>query len=488
MSIRRSILWLPLFAAFVHSPAGAQYQLENAFPNLTFDFAVDIQAFPYQSFESHNRLYAVQKAGVIYLFPEDVQVTPAQRTVFLDITTEVEAGSEAGLLGLAFHPNYVVNRYFFVYYVTPFPYRGIVARYQATADFTAADPSSKHILLDIPKDNLNHNGGQIAFGPGSLLYVAMGDDVHSPNGQDLDDLFGSILRIAPNLSPGFPTPAYAIPNGNPFQGNSSGFREEIYAYGFRNPWRFSIDPATGNLWVADVGENTYEEIDIVESGHNYGWPLMEGPDCFQPVPCDTAGKSLSLPIEFYDHSEGSAVIGGHVYHGTRLPELEGLYVFADFGGAVWTLDYDGVNPPVREDLATSASLLLTIGVGSPPKRDLYLSSADGSIYRVSRVVTNADRAPDANESRLLGNFPNPFNPATTIRYQLAQPSRVAIEIVSVKGARVRMLEQGARDAGIHGAPWRGETDAGGRAASGVYFYRLLVDGVVRDSARMVLVQ
>jgi glucose/arabinose dehydrogenase len=486
VSFRRLFAWLPLVAALAHSPAGAQYQLENAFPNLSFDFVVDIQSLGSLSIESQNRLFVAQKGGVIYVFPEDIQVTPGERTVFLDLSTKVHDSGEAGLLGLAFHPNYVVNRYFFVYYVTPFPYRIIVARYRANADFAAADPLSELILIDAPKNTLFHDGGQIAFGPGNLLYIAIGDDSQSANGQDLDDLFGSILRVAPNVAGD--NPRYTIPNDNPFKGNTSGFREEIYAYGFRNPWRFSIDPATGTLWAADVGENTYEEIDIIENGANYGWPLMEGPDCYQPAQCDTAGKNLSLPIESYDHSEGSAVIGGHVYHGTRLPELEGLYVFADFGGAVWTLDYDGINPPVRQDLATAGSLLLTIGVGNPPKRDLYLSASDGSIYRVARVVTGADRTPDANGSRLLGNFPNPFNPATTIRYQLAQPGRVAIEIVSVGGTRVRTLEEGARDVGVHDLSWRGETDSGGRAASGVYFYRLLLDGVARDTARMVLVQ
>ncbi|HXV13846.1 MAG TPA: PQQ-dependent sugar dehydrogenase [Candidatus Krumholzibacteria bacterium] len=467
-----------------HSAAWAQYQLENAFPNLSFDTAVDIQALG--SINSQNRLYVAEKRGVIYTFPEDIQVDPGQRTVFLDLTTKANDSGEAGLLGLALHPNFETNRYFFVYYVTGFPYRNIVARYRATADFSAADPQSELILIDEPKNTLFHNGGQLAFGPGNLLYIAMGDDTQSSNGQDLTDLFGSILRIAPNVAGD--SPAYTIPNGNPFKGNPSGSREEIFAYGFRNPWRFSIDPGTGDVWVADVGENTYEEVDLVESGGNYGWPLMEGPDCFQPASCDTAGKGLSLPIESYTHGEGSAVIGGHVYHGTRLPELEGLYVFGDFSGAVWTLSYDGVNPPVRSDLATTGSLLLTIGVGNMPKRDVYLSSFDGSIYRVSRVVTDTGRAPDAAGNRLLGNFPNPFNPATTIRYQLAQPGRVAVEILAVDGSRVRMLEQGSRDAGAHDLTWRGETDAGGRAASGVYFYRLLLDGVARDTARMVLVQ
>ncbi len=481
MRVRGLFACLPLVAAVSHSPARAQYQLENAFPDLSFDLAVDIQV-PNFAF-NHNRLFVAEKRGVIYVFPEDIQVGPAQRTVFLDISSKVIDAGEAGLLGFAFHPNYVVNGNFFVYYVTQFPYRNIVARYKVSADYNVADPGSELILIDIPKNNLFHNGGQIAFGPGGLLHIAIGDDQQRSNGQDLNDLLGAILRIAPNVIGS--VPAYSIPSSNPFVGNTSGYREEIFAYGFRNPWRFSIDPVTGVVVAGDVGENTYEEIDIIESGGNYGWPLMEGPACFQPLPCDTAGKNLSLPLFYYDHSQGSAVIGGHVYHGTRLPELEGFYIFGDLNGVVWALR---VNPPLYGTLVPSGPGLLTIGIGNFPKSDLYLSAPDGSIYRLARIPTGAGDTPAANTSRLLGNFPNPFNPATTIRYRLAHPGRASIEIVSVDGSRVRLLEQGARDAGEHTAAWGGETDAGGHAASGVYFYRLLVDGVARDSARMVLVQ
>jgi len=481
--IRRSIFCASVLATLGFTPARAQHTLEDAFPNLTFQAAVDIQV-PNASIVS--RLYVVEKSGLIYVFPELIGVQPGDRTVFLDISSKVEDNGEAGLLGLAFHPSYHVNGYFFVYYVTRSPYRNIVARYKVTANPLVADPASELILIDAGKDNLIHNGGQVAFGAGNLLYITMGDDGNSSNGQDLNDLFGSMLRIAPNVSG--TVPAYTIPNSNPFKGNTNGYREEIFAYGFRNPWRFSIDAATGRIWGTDVGENAFEEVDNVKSGGNYGWPLMEGPDCFQPSSCDTADKDLQLPVSYYDHGDGSAVIGGYVYHGTRLPELEGLYIFADLNGRVWSLDDDGVNPPVRDDVITNGPGVLALGLGNFAKRDLYISSTDGSIYRLSRVVTAADRTPNGDSSRLLGNVPNPFNPATSIRYQLAQPGRVTVEIVAVDGSRVRLLEHGARPAGVHAIAWRGETEAGGRAASGVYFYRPLVDGVARDSARMVLVQ
>jgi hypothetical protein len=314
----------------------------------------------------------------------------------------------------------------------------------------------------------------------------MGDDQNNTHAQNLTNLFGSILRVAPNVAGS--VPAYTIPNGNPFKNNTSGYAEEIFAYGFRNPWRFSIDLPTNILWSADVGQDTYEEIDLTVNGGNYGWPLMEGPMCYSPAVCDTAGENLQAPLYYYDHSEGSAVIGGHVYRGTRFPELTGRYVFGDYEGKVWLLDYDGANPPTRSDVTLNGPQLLNIGVGNPPKSDPYFSSSDGNIYRLARVVTDAGTTPVPGGSRLLGNFPNPFNPATTIRYRLEHAGRTAIEIVAVGGSRVRVLDQGTRDAGVYDAVWRGETDAGGRAASGVYFYRLIVDGVARDTARMVLVQ
>ena len=482
MRIRRSIAWLPFLVATSLTPAHAEFELVDAFPNLAFDFAVDIQVPG--SASNNNRIFVVEKRGVISVFPELSTAQTTDRTVFLDISAKVRNFGEAGLLGLAFHPNYETNGYFFVYYVSPFPYRNIVARYQVSGNPDVANPNSELILIDDPKNNLFHNGGQLVFGPGNLMYIAVGDDQSSANGQDLNDLQGSILRVFPNVTGA--SPPYTIPNGNPFKGNLNGYREEIFAYGFRNPWRFSIDPL-GQIWVADVGENSFEEVNVIELGGNYGWPLMEGPDCFQPSSCDTTGKQLKLPRDYYDHSVGSAVIGGYVYLGTRLPELQGRYIMADLNGIVWSLNEDGVNPPVRVPLVSNAPGVIAFGVGNEPAGELYISSIDGSIYRLNRILTATD-TPPARGNRLLGNFPNPFNPATTIRYQLETPGRVVVEIVTVGGSRVKRLEAGTRKAGVHEVGWRGETDTGGRAASGVYFYRLIVDGIVRDAARMVLVQ
>ncbi len=479
-----------LIACFVallgwNSAARAQFQLENAFPQLTFDFAVDIQQ-PSSIHNGNEFLFVVEKRGVIYTFPESIAATPGDRTVFLDISGKVDTYGEAGLMGLAFSPEYPANGYFFICYVANPPGGLVVARYRVSADPRIADPASELILIDEPKNTSFHNGGQLAFDSQRLLYISIGDDQSNANGQDLNDLHGSVLRIAPNIAGD--DPPYTIPPSNPFAGNQNGYREEIFAYGFRNPWRFSIDRPTGRIWLGDVGQDTFEEIDIIQSGGNYGWPLMEGPDCFLPSDCDTLGKNLCAPIAHYDHGVGSAVISGAVYRGTRLPELQGLFVYGDFRGGLWSVYYDGVNPPIVSDLVPNAPNIIAIGVGNPTKSDMYFSLLNGSIMRLARVVATDADSPAAAGSRLLGNFPNPFNPSTTIRYRMQVAGRVQVDIVTVGGESVHRLDDGRREAGTHALEWRGETDTGGRAASGVYFYRLIVDGTVVDAARMVLVQ
>ena len=465
-------------------PRAQAFELENAFPNLSFEWAVDIQQ-PNSVF-GDQLIFVVEKQGIIYNFPERIDAGAVDRTVFLDIRGKVDNYGEAGLIGLAFQPEYLANSYFFVCYVGKPPHGLVVARYRVSANPRVADSASELILIDDSKNTSFHNGGQIAFGPDRLLYITIGDDQDHNNGQDLNDLKGALLRIAPNIAGD--NPPYTIPPTNPFAGNQNGYRQEIYAYGFRNPWRFSIDAPTNRIWLGDVGEDRYEEIDIIESGGNYGWPLMEGPNCFIPSSCDTMGKELHMPIDSYSHSVGIAVISGYVYHGTRLPELEGQFVYGDFGGGLWTIDYDGVNPPIVSDLIPNTPNILAIGVGNPPKNDLYFSMIDGTIRRLAREPVVSVDGPAASGGQLLGNFPNPFNPATTIRFRLSKTAHVQVDIVSVDGTRVRRLEGGRRDAGEHAVEWHGETDGGTRSASGVYFYRLVVDGAVSDTARMVLVQ
>jgi glucose/arabinose dehydrogenase len=482
----RPFLVLTLLALVV--PAGAaraQYVVERAFPALSFAAPTDIQ----HANDGTNRMFVLEKNGTIRVFDADYQAT--ETGLFLDIAYKVRTAGEAGLLGLAFDPKYKDNGTFYIFYVTKYPSHTIVARLHVSADPNVADANSEEVLLDVPQPdpgNAYHNGGQLAFGNDGYLYIAMGDNKSSAMAQNLADLQGSILRINVHVDPtplAFGTPLYQIPAGNPFANNVSGWRPEIYAYGFRNPWRFAIDPFTNELWACDVGEDTYEEIDIVRPGHNYGWPLMEGPACYPPGVCDTTGKDLDLPLYSYTHSDGAAIVGGCRYWGSRLPELAGIFIFADYtSGVVWGLHYDGAGTPERFTLASGAPSMLTVGSGFDD--EVLMGSSDGQIYRLARIATPVGKA--IARSHLAGNFPNPFNPATTIRFVLDHAADVRLDIVSVTGTRVRQFGFAHAAAGAHDVVWRGETDHGSAVASGVYFCRLIVDGAAVDASRMVLVQ
>ena len=457
--------------------AHAQYALEPAYPGLTFTGPLDIQP----AVDWTHRMFVVEKRGFIWVFESDYNTTT--KTVFLDLEDTVTPKGEGGLLGLAFHPNYLLNGYFFVFYVTKTPNRSIIARYKVSSDPNVADPNSRVILFDVAQPDVFHNGGQMTFGDDGYLYIGMGDHRVDANAQDLTNLPGSMLRVSVNLAPS-PVPPYTIPPGNPFKGNTDGYREEIYAYGFRNPWRFWLDPDRDELLVCDVGEDTYEEINLVTRGRNYGWPLMEGPECY-PDACDTLGMDLHAPLYSYTHSEGSAIVGGRRYRSARLPELADIFVFADYtGGVIWGLHYDGAGTAERFELADDAPVMLTVGTGFDG--DVLMGSADGQIYRLGRASTGVDKSPP--HARLLGNFPNPFNPATTIRFSLDRSADVRLVIVTVRGEHVRAFDLPRAAAGSHDVRWNGTTDRGAKAASGVYFCRLVVDGNAMGATRLVLIQ
>ena len=468
--------------------ARAQYVLERAYPALSFPAPTDVRP----ANDGTNRMFVVQKGGTIRVFENDYQAATSK--VFLDISYKVRTAGEAGLLGLVFDPDYAVNGTFYIYYETKYPTHNIVSRMKVSADPDVADPNTEEILIDAPQfdpGNAYHCGGQLAFGKDGYLYIAMGDNVNGPSAQDLTDLQGSILRIdvhvdpAPLGQPVFGAPSYRIPENNPFALNTSGYRPEIFAYGFRNPWRFAIDPYTDEIWVCDVGQDTWEEIDLVRKGKNYGWPLMEGFECYPAGECDTTSKDLKLPLYAYSHDEGSAIVGGCRYWGSRLPELAGVFVFADYtSGIIWGLHYDGVGTPERFDLANGAPGMFTVGSGFD--EDILMGSVNGQIYRLARIVTAVTSTP--SRAHLAGNFPNPFNPSTTIRFVLGHAAHVRLDIVSIRGERVRQFELPGAQAGSHDVEWRGETDRGSRVASGVYFCRLIVDGTAVDSSRLVLVQ
>ncbi|MDA1280663.1 MAG: PQQ-dependent sugar dehydrogenase, partial [Chloroflexi bacterium] len=265
-------------------------------------------------------------------------------TRFLDISARVSTqGNEEGLLGLAFHPAYASNGYFFVYYSAANPRRSVLSRFTVSANPEIADPVSETIILEVPQPFSNHNGGSLVFGPDGYLYLGLGDGGSGGDpqghGQNPTTLLGSIIRIDVDTTSN--TKKYGIPAGNPFATSPDGPndpRPEIWAYGLRNPWRFSFDRTSGDLWVGDVGQNAWEEVNVVESGGNYGWNILEGKHCFEPSSnCNPTGTIL--PITEYSHSGGNcSVTGGHVSRSSAIPELTGVYLYADYcSGRIWGL-------------------------------------------------------------------------------------------------------------------------------------------------------
>ncbi|HET6569204.1 MAG TPA: PQQ-dependent sugar dehydrogenase [Rhodothermales bacterium] len=357
-------------------------KLEPAFSALTFNRPVDLQHTPDQS----NRLFVIEQPGIIRVFENrpDVQSAP----VFLDIRDRVlSEGNEQGLLGLAFHPDFQQNGYFYVDYTADNPQRTVIARYHVDpAHPDQADPASETVLLEVPQPFSNHNGGQVAFGSDGMLYVSFGDggsggDPHG-NGQNPGTLLGSIIRIdVDHPSDGRP---YGIPSDNPFADSADGARPEIYAYGLRNPWRFSFDAETGRMWAGDVGQNKFEEIDIIEKGKNYGWNVMEASSCFEPSEgCDRSG--LTLPVFDYGRDLGACVTGGYVYHGQRAPALSGKYIFADYtSGNVWSLDYKGQQQPTTQIIVDSGLNIPSFGVDQ--NGELYVLAFDGKIYQFTPAL------------------------------------------------------------------------------------------------------
>jgi glucose/arabinose dehydrogenase len=358
-------------------PAG--YKTVVAFPALSFTRPVDLQYAP----DNSNRLFVVEQAGVISVFPNETNTS--QKTTFLDIRQKVDdQGNEEGLLGLAFHPDYRNNGYFYVNYTATNPNRTVISRFKVSSNENQADAASELVLLSFEQPYSNHNGGQVSFGPDGFLYIGTGDggsggDPHD-NGQSRSTLLGKILRIDVNSPED--GKQYGIPADNPFANNNNGYREEIFAYGLRNPWRFSFDTSNGRLWTGDVGQNAYEEIDIIEKGGNYGWNTMEGNHCFEPRNgCDRAG--LKDPIHEYDRDAGISITGGFVYRGPSLKALEGKYIYADYATRrIWALEHSNLSKPVNTLLFEADFNISSFGVDQ--NNELYLCGFDGKVHKLSQ--------------------------------------------------------------------------------------------------------
>lgn len=313
--------------------------LENAFPGLTFSRPTVI------THAHDNRLFIVQQAGLINAIP----LGDSTATLFLDIQDRVLDGGERGLLGLAFHPNYPETPYFYVNYINENGHTH-VSRFTVSANPDQADPGSELVLLTVNQPYANHNGGDLSFGPDGYLYIALGDGGASNDplnsGQRRDTLLGKLLRIDVNgngLPPDCdPSGQYTIPASNPFVG-AAGACDEIWAYGLRNPWRFSFDRLSGNLFIADVGQGAREEVNLQSAnsrgGENYGWCYYEGTLVNSSETCQAAPPASHVfPIHEYTHDEGCSITGGYVYRGRQYPALNGIYFFADYcNGNIWGL-------------------------------------------------------------------------------------------------------------------------------------------------------
>ena len=340
--------------------------------------------------DNSGRNFVATQRGVIHAFKNDPS---AKRTsVFLDIAEKVQpwqADDEEGLLGLAFHPQYKQNGELFVYYSSAKePRTSIVSRFRVSKeDKHKADPTEE-IIMKIPQPYSNHNGGAICFGPDGYLYIALGDgggrnDPHE-NGQNLKTWMGSVLRLdIANKADG---QNYAIPSDNPFLG-VEGAKPEIYAYGFRNIWRMSTDRETGAIWIGDVGQDLWEEVDILRRGGNYGWSAREGTHGFDKR--SPVGSEPIEPVWEYDHQVGKSITGGFVYRGSRLDELKGAYLYADFvTGKIWALKYDQENGKVKENLGIASTGIPVLSFGEDENGEVYymLQTLSGQgIYRFERT-------------------------------------------------------------------------------------------------------
>lgn len=355
--------------------------VQRAFPALSFQQPL----FMLQAPGDASQWYVLEKTGRVHSFGNQPDVSSTR--VFLDLSGVVNTASEGGLLGLAFAQDYASSRIAYVSYTRTPPTGGmqsVVSRFQSTDGGLSLDPASEQVLLTIDQPYNNHNGGGISFGPDGFLYIAIGDGGSGGdplnNAQTTTNLLGAILRIDVSGDGD-----YTVPPDNPFAGNprcatGEGAADcpEIFAWGLRNPWRFSFDRATGRLWAGDVGQNAREEIDIIERGGNYGWRFREGFVCYNPATdCPSAG--LIDPVLDYPHSEGSSVTGGYVYRGPALPEFQGRYLFGDFvSGRLWVLDADESGQYDKTLLAQTGRNIASFGEAEDGT--LFIVDYGGGIY------------------------------------------------------------------------------------------------------------
>jgi len=365
------------------TPSTPTISANHVFTSLTFSQPTVLKQAPGDS----SRWFVGEKSGFIRVFANNA--SSSSSSTFLDITGVVNAAGEGGLLGFAFHPDFPITPEVFVSFTRGNPFRSYVSRFTSTDGGQTLSAASEEIILELPQPQSNHNGGDITFGPDGLLYVGFGDGGGSgdplENGQNTMNLHSAIVRVyVDGDSP------YEIPAGNPYDMNSACVQgagaapcPEIYAWGFRNPWRISFDTVTGRLWAGDVGQGSWEEIDLVEAGENYGWNDREGAHCFDPG--SGCVDTFREPHTEYGHGLGRSVTGGYVYRGSDIPNLVGWYVFGDFtSGRIFTIDANSIAGVAPEVLLESG--LSIVSFGQDNDGEIYiLDYGVGTIHKVENA-------------------------------------------------------------------------------------------------------
>ena len=467
--------YIVIFIVFFAGSVTAQYALQDAFPNLPL-FTAPTHAILIP--DGTNRMLVLEQHGSVWLFNPS---NPMKTRLFWDGTKVVSPnGCETGLLGCAFHPDFANNHFIFLSYTTGSSpqWTSHIVRYECTANKPdSIIPSSAHDILTFsqPTGLCNHKGGCLQFGPDGYLYASFGDGGAggdpSGNGQNRSVLLGKILRL--DVDHEADGNHYAIPANNPFAANTQGFRKEIYSYGMRNTWKFSFDGTTGKLWAGDVGQDTYEEIDTIINGGNYGWKIMEGFHCYPngDFNCDSTG--MIPPIWEYPHSinsSGASITGGYVYRGTAIAGLVGKYIYADYvAGKIWALTTD--NGPVSNQLLidhTNSSPTISSFV-EDQNHELYVVGYDrGKLYKLISTAGVGNVAVNKNFSLVADRtFFDALHPVAEIRFTLPETEQVALSVFNEAGQEVQHFLDRDFESGEHSIRFSSRS-----LANGMYFIKL----------------